>query len=143
MRSTAYVPARPRYGLADIIGLLFREFWIMVLVFIIVAAIGAAAVMMVKKTYVASADLYAGAGQEYAYEPRVGALTERQSQAPAPGEVAVTEVIDRWLDPEHRYFKVRGEDGGIYLIRQDTRSDRWELTLFDSGHREETRLSST
>lgn len=92
MRSTAYVPARPKYGLADIIGLLFREFWIMVLVFILVAAVGAAAVMMIKKTYVASADLYAGAGQEYAYEPRVGALTERSSQPPSPGEVAVTEA---------------------------------------------------
>jgi len=58
-------------------------------------------------------------------------------------EVAVTEVIDRWLDPAHRYFKVRGDDGGIYLIRQDTLTDQWALTLFDSGRREETRLSST
>ena len=58
-------------------------------------------------------------------------------------EVAVTEVIDRWLDPQHRYFKLRGDDGGIYLIRQDTLSDQWDLTLFDSGQRAETRLSST
>ena len=58
-------------------------------------------------------------------------------------EVTVTEVIDRWLDPQHRYFKLRGDDGGIYLIRQDTLKDQWELTLFDSGRREETRLSST
>jgi hypothetical protein len=58
-------------------------------------------------------------------------------------EVTVTEVIDRWLDPLHRYFKLRGDDGGIYLIRQDTVNDRWELTLFDSGRRDETRLSST
>jgi hypothetical protein len=58
-------------------------------------------------------------------------------------EVTVTEVIDRWLDPQHRYFKLRGDDGGIYLVRQDTLSDQWELTLFDSGRRDETRLSST
>ena len=58
-------------------------------------------------------------------------------------EVAVTEVIDRWLDPLHRYFKLRGDDGGVYLVRQDTLSDQWELTLFDSGRRDETRLSST
>jgi len=58
-------------------------------------------------------------------------------------EVAVTEVIDRWLDPDHRYFKVRGDDGGVYLVRQDTLADQWALTLFDSGRREETRLSST
>jgi hypothetical protein len=58
-------------------------------------------------------------------------------------EVMVTEIIDRWLDPRHRYFKLRGDDGGIYLIRNDTADDRWELTLFDSGRLAETRLSST
>ena len=58
-------------------------------------------------------------------------------------EVAVTEIIDRWLDPRHRYFKLRGDDGGIYLLRQDTIEDRREVTMYDSGRREETRLSST
>jgi hypothetical protein len=58
-------------------------------------------------------------------------------------EVAVTEIIDRWLDPRHRYFKLRGDDGGIYLLRQDTNEDRWEMTLYDSGRRDDTRLSST
>jgi hypothetical protein len=58
-------------------------------------------------------------------------------------EVLVTEIIDRWLDPRHRYFKVSGHDGGIYLLRQDTIEDRWELTLYDSGRHDKTRLSST
>ena len=58
-------------------------------------------------------------------------------------EVLVTEIIDRWLDPRHRYFKLRGDDGGIYLLRQDTDEDRWEMTLYDSGRRDDTRLSST
>jgi hypothetical protein len=58
-------------------------------------------------------------------------------------EILVTEIIDRWLDPRHRYFKLRGDYGGIYLLRQDTIEDRWKLTLFDSGRREETQLSST
>jgi hypothetical protein len=58
-------------------------------------------------------------------------------------EVAVSEIIDRWLDPRHRYFKLRGDDGGIYLLRHDTIEDRWEMTLYDSGRRDETRLSST
>lgn len=57
--------------------------------------------------------------------------------------VTVTEIIDRWLDPRHRYFKLRGDDGGIYIVRHDTQEDRWDLTLFDSGLRDETRLSST
>jgi hypothetical protein len=58
-------------------------------------------------------------------------------------EVAVTGIIDRWLDPRHRYFKLRGDDGGIYLLRQDTIEDRWEMTLYDRVRRDETRLSST
>ncbi len=52
-------------------------------------------------------------------------------------------VIDRWLDPRHRYFKLRGDDGGIYLLRHDTIDERWEMNLYDSGRREKTRLSST
>lgn len=46
--------------------------------------------------------------------------------------VEVVEVIDRWLSPEHRYFKVLGNDEGIYILRYDTLSNRWELTLFDA-----------
>lgn len=57
--------------------------------------------------------------------------------------IPVTEILDRWLDPTHRYFKLRGDDGGIYLLRHDTASAHWELILFDSGRHAETRLSST
>lgn len=57
--------------------------------------------------------------------------------------IGVEEVIDRWLDPQHRYFKLRGDDGGVYLIRHDVAEDVWELTLFDSGRLTTTRLSST
>lgn len=52
-------------------------------------------------------------------------------------EVAVTEIIDRWLDPSHRYFKLRGDDGGTYLLRHDSIEDRWQLTFYDSGRRVE------
>jgi len=27
--------------------------------------------------------------------------------------IEVAEIVDRWLDPAHRYFKVRGDDGGV------------------------------
>lgn len=57
--------------------------------------------------------------------------------------VEVKEVLDRWLDPSHRYFKLRGDDGGIYILRHATKDDVWEMTLFDSGTRDDTRLSST
>lgn len=46
-------------------------------------------------------------------------------------QVAVVEIVDRWLDPDHRYFKLRGDDGGLYIIRYDMHHDRWELTMFD------------
>jgi len=57
--------------------------------------------------------------------------------------VEVREIIDRWLDPAHSYFKLRGDDDGIYILRHDQAADLWEMTLFDSGTRQETRLSST
>lgn len=47
--------------------------------------------------------------------------------------IEIIEVIDRWLDPAHRYFKVRGDDDGIYILRHDEQSRQWELTMFDSG----------
>lgn len=46
--------------------------------------------------------------------------------------IEVSEVIDRWLSPDQRYFKVTGSDGGTYILRHDTRSGNWELTLFDA-----------
>jgi hypothetical protein len=41
--------------------------------------------------------------------------------------VEVGEVVERWLDPEHRNFKVRGDDGGLYILRHDVDKDRWEI----------------
>ncbi len=57
--------------------------------------------------------------------------------------IEVMEVLDRWLDPSHRYFKLRGDDQCIYILRHTTSEDVWEMTLFDSGHSDDTRLSST
>ena len=57
--------------------------------------------------------------------------------------VEVSEVLDRWLDPAYRYFKLRGDDNGIYILRHSTDEDLWEMTLYDSGTRTDTRLSST
>lgn len=56
--------------------------------------------------------------------------------------VEVVEVLDRWLSPDHHDFKVRGKDG-IYILRHALCDGHWELLLFDSNLREETRLSST
>lgn len=68
-------------------------------------------------------ECYAGyRGEE---EPRAFYIGERR--------VAVAELLDRWLAPDHRYFKVRGDDGATYILRHDTVGDRWELTLFERG----------
>jgi hypothetical protein len=45
-------------------------------------------------------------------------------------EIQVLEILDRWLAPEHRYFKVLGDDDGIYIIRHDPFAHGWELTFF-------------
>ena len=44
--------------------------------------------------------------------------------------IAVAELLDAWLAPDYRYFKLKGTDGGTYLVRHDGRSDTWELTMF-------------
>jgi hypothetical protein len=46
--------------------------------------------------------------------------------------VEVQEVIDRWLAPDHRYFKVRTEDG-IYVLRHGATSGDWAITTFDGA----------
>jgi hypothetical protein len=42
--------------------------------------------------------------------------------------VDVVEVVDRWFEPEYRYFRVKGGNGKIYLLRHRTTRDSWELT---------------
>ena len=46
--------------------------------------------------------------------------------------IEVAEVLDRWLAPDHRYFKLRSPPGDRYILRHETRTDCWELTLFES-----------
>lgn len=45
----------------------------------------------------------------------------------------VVEVLDRWLAPDHRYFKLKAIDGDVYIVRHSTASDTWELTMFARG----------
>ena len=78
-------------------------------------------------------------------ETYAGHRADESTRAFTLGErrVAVTEELDRWLDPRHRYFKVRGDDGHVYLLRHDMSADTWELTLFSAGGGRGPRLSST
>jgi hypothetical protein len=63
------------------------------------------------------------------YSGHRGEETPRRFQI-GDRRVEVVEVIDRWLGPDHRYFKIKGDDGGRYILRHDEPSDRWELIHF-------------
>ncbi len=39
----------------------------------------------------------------------------------------VTEIVDRWMDPAHRYFKVHADDGRTLVLRHDTATGEWEI----------------
>jgi hypothetical protein len=49
--------------------------------------------------------------------------------------VDVTEIIDRWPAPSYCYIKLKGHDGGTYILRQDV-PDRWRLVLFERQREE-------
>jgi len=65
------------------------------------------------------------AGHRGEEEPRAFYLGEQR--------IPVAEIIDRWISPDHRYFKVRAEDGDLYILRHDGPTAEWELTLFKAG----------
>jgi len=48
----------------------------------------------------------------------------------AEAKIEIAEIVDRWLTPDHRYFKVRDGDGDLYILRNDLASERWHLTCF-------------
>ncbi|MCB2180398.1 MAG: hypothetical protein KQH63_00045 [Desulfobulbaceae bacterium] len=45
--------------------------------------------------------------------------------------IDIAEILDRWLSHDHRYFKVKDDHGTRYILRHDTASGQWELTLYD------------
>jgi len=45
--------------------------------------------------------------------------------------IVVQEILDRWHGEDHAYFKLTGDDGAMYIIRQDRSSDTWELILME------------
>jgi hypothetical protein len=45
----------------------------------------------------------------------------------------VLEIRDRWLAPDHRYFKVTASDGHTYVLGHDERLGTWTLGAFRQG----------
>jgi len=45
----------------------------------------------------------------------------------------VAEVLDQWYGVGYQCFKVRADDGGIYILRHFIAEDRWQLDSFRRG----------
>jgi hypothetical protein len=45
----------------------------------------------------------------------------------------VEAVLDAWLCPDHRYFKVKATDQALYILRHDPEADRWDLVFFKAA----------
>jgi hypothetical protein len=52
---------------------------------------------------------------------------------PDDQEREILEIVDRWLDPQHRYFKVFADDGGTYMLRHDERGGGWSFAPLGRG----------
>jgi hypothetical protein len=42
----------------------------------------------------------------------------------------VEEVLDQWYGPDDEFFKVRAEDGNLYIVRHQGLEDEWSLESF-------------
>ncbi len=50
----------------------------------------------------------------------------------------VEEILDQWYGPHDAFFKVRADDGNLYILRQDTSTPEgsWHLVSFRQLPRE-------
>lgn len=44
--------------------------------------------------------------------------------------VEVLEILDRWVEPERRWFRCRADDGHTYILSHDEQSGTWEIAAF-------------
>jgi hypothetical protein len=47
-------------------------------------------------------------------------------------EIEVTEIVDQWFGADHRYCKLKGSDGALYILRLDENRSEWSLTMYAS-----------
>jgi len=50
-------------------------------------------------------------------------------------QYVVQAVLDQWYDPESVFYKVRADDGNLYILRQQTSTldGTWDLVSFRKG----------
>jgi uncharacterized protein involved in exopolysaccharide biosynthesis len=68
----AEAPSRPKFAPIDFIPLLWRERFVMLSVFMVIAALAIAAALTLKTVYPARSSLLIRLGQEYVYQPAAG-----------------------------------------------------------------------
>jgi len=47
-------------------------------------------------------------------------------------EYLIEEVQDQWYGPDDTFFKVRADDGNLYILRHNALEDEWRLVSFRS-----------
>jgi len=47
-------------------------------------------------------------------------------------QYAVKAVLDQWYEPENIFYRVRADDGNVYILRQQTSTPNgsWDLVSF-------------
>lgn len=65
------------------------------------------------------------AGHRSEQTPRAVTIGDRR--------IDVASIVDAWLAPDHRYFKLTDTQGDTYIVRHDVAGDCWELTMFRSA----------
>lgn len=48
-------------------------------------------------------------------------------------DYAVGEVLDQWFGPGDTFFKVRADDGNVYILRHRHADNLWSLESFRRG----------
>ena len=51
-------------------------------------------------------------------------------------EIEAIDNLDQWHGRDYRYFKIRGNDGNLYILRLDELRAEWELIMFQSAQSE-------
>lgn len=72
-------------------------------------------------------ECYAG----YRADERPLRFTLRSSQAPDAQALEVKEVLSQWQGIGYRCFKVRADDGNVYVLRHQERGHTWTLESFE------------
>ena len=47
-------------------------------------------------------------------------------------KLMVDEVVDQWYGEDYTYFKLKADDGNMYILKYQAEKDQWEMVLFEN-----------